>query len=950
MTSINNNVVVTNRTVTLESLARERNVSVEALKKHNNITGDTVPANTAVRIPSAKDLAALGLEANNRVSSGPAPEGSVSAASLKAADDSRSGNQVVGFLRGAWGGLTDLAKGVKDMAVGAVNLTGVRGPAEQAKTMTTLKNVATTVAKDPGAVWEALKEPYVQAWEKGEYGEAFGRGAFDVITTIGTAGWGGAAKTGVQAGAKVASVAAKTAKTANRLDDVVRVADTIGDTGRTARTATASTGATRQLAVSKGLKRTDDAADAVSSSRTSVATSGTNRNPNPGATNGTTSGAKPGATTAAKPGAAALDDAAVRAAMDDPAKIDALANLLQSAGGKSSTIALLRNYAARVRSGGTDLGSISELATARRMAEKSLRAGAERTDDVGRVIRESLAPPRPRPNSASAGATGTTGSRTSGTTSSSSRTSSASTAGTAGARTAEANSAGRTSRAAENAARTGVVAERATTAAQGSLADRLQRAGVGAAIVASVAATRVDGTGEKGGADSGATELFDANNPAHLAALQMLINDGNAPGVAAMLEGVPADVVQQLVSGDVSAADANAVEAEWNASISILAQALAYSGIPLDHPDLPGLLSAAMNPEAAEMVLAALRESEGALPSGSVAGSELSIAPVDPSVLGKLSASQSRVVDAGTAPHEVAPGETLESIARAYDTTPEQLLALNPGLEEAGNIAGLILQVPVGSSDVQADAPARPLPTKGANAYATQAPALEGIRGGSGVMQRGMSGQSVMDVQRMLNAAGASPPLALDGKFGPKTEAALKEFQSKNGVQQTGVLGGPSLRKLDDAPTAVPSTRTQRTDRATLTGSALGTTIGDRAEREARRLGSIGACALGVNNTLTSFGIGGRGHAYEKAEQLSRDSRFREVNLTPGDLSSLPRGAVVVWGRSSAKPFGHVSVTLGNGTEASDHIQAQIRGGRYGTDFGRGPDAQGRQFRVFLPA
>jgi hypothetical protein len=74
------------------------------------------------------------------------------------------------------------------------------------------------------------------------------------------------------------------------------------------------------------------------------------------------------------------------------------------------------------------------------------------------------------------------------------------------------------------------------------------------------------------------------------------------------------------------------------------------------------------------------------------------------------------------------------------------------------------------------------------------------------------------------------------------------------------------------------------------------------------------------------------------------------VSVSSSDLASLPRGAVVVWGRSGAKPYGHVSVALGDGREASDHIQRQITGGRYGTDFGNGPDPQGRQFRVFLPA
>lgn len=137
---------------------------------------------------------------------------------------------------------------------------------------------------------------------------------------------------------------------------------------------------------------------------------------------------------------------------------------------------------------------------------------------------------------------------------------------------------------------------------------------------------------------------------------------------------------------------------------------------------------------------------------------------------------------------------------------------------------------------------------------------------------------------------------------------------------------------------------------ANLQGTAFGRSVAGAAEREARRMNSVGRCALGVNNALISQGVPGRGHAYQKAEQLARNPRFREVNMSPSQLASLPAGAVVVWGKSAAKPWGHVSVALGDGREASDHVARQITSrGRYGTDFGNGPDPQGRTVRVFLP-
>jgi len=224
-------------------------------------------------------------------------------------------------------------------------------------------------------------------------------------------------------------------------------------------------------------------------------------------------------------------------------------------------------------------------------------------------------------------------------------------------------------------------------------------------------------------------------------------------------------------------------------------------------------------------------------------------------------------------------------------------------------------------------------------------------------MGRGMGGESVADLQRRLNSMGAN--LEVDGKFGPRTEAALKAFQQANGIQQTGVLGQQTLGALGnsqarripaDAATTGPSSTAPTTHAANLRGTEFGNRLAQAAERSARSRNTVGSCAAGVSDALNSLGVPGRGHAFQKAEQLAANPRFREVNVSASDLSRLPPGAVVVWGRSEAKPYGHVTVSLGNGMEASDHVQRMITGGRYGTDFGRGPDPQGRQFRVFMPA
>jgi len=44
-------------------------------------------------------------------------------------------------------------------------------------------------------------------------------------------------------------------------------------------------------------------------------------------------------------------------------------------------------------------------------------------------------------------------------------------------------------------------------------------------------------------------------------------------------------------------------------------------------------------------------------------------------------------------------------------------------------------------------------------------------------------------IQSRLNAAGANPPLVVDGIPGPKTTAAIKAFQSTHGITPDGIAG-----------------------------------------------------------------------------------------------------------------------------------------------------------------
>ena len=49
------------------------------------------------------------------------------------------------------------------------------------------------------------------------------------------------------------------------------------------------------------------------------------------------------------------------------------------------------------------------------------------------------------------------------------------------------------------------------------------------------------------------------------------------------------------------------------------------------------------------------------------------------------------------------------------------------------------------------------------------------------------------------------------------------------------------------------------------------------------------------------------------ADQLAARPEFKEVNVSTEELSELPAGAIVVWGKTDVSPDGHISIALGDG-------------------------------------
>jgi hypothetical protein len=65
------------------------------------------------------------------------------------------------------------------------------------------------------------------------------------------------------------------------------------------------------------------------------------------------------------------------------------------------------------------------------------------------------------------------------------------------------------------------------------------------------------------------------------------------------------------------------------------------------------------------------------------------------------------------------------------------------------------------------------------------------------LMRRGWNdSDGVRNVQKRLNALGAKPRLAVDGDFGPRTEAAVRAFQKRSRLEVDGIVGPKTWAKL----------------------------------------------------------------------------------------------------------------------------------------------------------
>jgi len=119
-------------------------------------------------------------------------------------------------------------------------------------------------------------------------------------------------------------------------------------------------------------------------------------------------------------------------------------------------------------------------------------------------------------------------------------------------------------------------------------------------------------------------------------------------------------------------------------------------------------------------------------------------------------------------------------------------------------------------------------------------------------------------------------------------------------------------------------------------GAGYDPVFGGKAAQMARQtaaaMNTVNRCAEGFEISFKKMtGIAITGHAYQVKQQMDRNKLYRQVQVTDEEMKNLPPGYVVVHDRNLSYTgpglggkYGHVSMSLGNGMEASDHIQKQM--------------------------
>ncbi len=203
------------------------------------------------------------------------------------------------------------------------------------------------------------------------------------------------------------------------------------------------------------------------------------------------------------------------------------------------------------------------------------------------------------------------------------------------------------------------------------------------------------------------------------------------------------------------------------------------------------------------------------------------------------------------------------------------------------------------------------------------------------LIRRGQSGQAVRELQQALVARGY--PLEVDGKFGPQTEAAVRQFQRASGIAVDGIVGPQTLGKLQSTP---PGANDGYTPPPATGGVTPPVSAGEREQYEfyaamVRRAGGEvcpngqptvlglrqgpGGAQRNYSDTFVVLTPDGRVHRFEGATYPGQNSSTASPDVTGdgrGDVGMIRPGnyTVVPNGQHAGAASYHVRTLGGSGS------------------------------------
>jgi peptidoglycan DL-endopeptidase CwlO len=221
-----------------------------------------------------------------------------------------------------------------------------------------------------------------------------------------------------------------------------------------------------------------------------------------------------------------------------------------------------------------------------------------------------------------------------------------------------------------------------------------------------------------------------------------------------------------------------------------------------------------------------------------------------------------------------------------------------------------------GAAQAAPAAPAAPAAQTAPAAPSAAAPSA--VLDSSEKLRWGSRGGAVQDLQSALNDHGES--IAVDGVFGSRTHAAVKSFQSANGLLVDGVVGPETRGALNGGGVSTGGTAVP-----TSSSSSTGSAIVDAARSALGTPYSWGGASLGgmdcsglVNFAYEAAGI----DVPRTSSQIANGGRWiSQSEAQPGDI--------VAWS-------GHVAIYAGNGQiiDASGSKQRVVERSIWGNPIG----------------